>query len=420
MSARRITWGIALVLLVSGCGRPARDPATVEFWTIQLSPTFDPFITSLIREFEAAHPGTHVRWVDVPFDGITQKFLSALASGNSPDVVNLPGDYVRKYVTLEAAAPLDALLPDSVRKSYLPSALASLVVDGSLYGIPWYLATKIMIYDRERLRAAGFGADAGPATFDSLLAFGREYYRRTGTYGFFYNLVVDSYLYQVLESEGVPVLSPDGRHAAFNSAAGKRVIQRWVDTFREGVLPRECLFEGHQGGIATYQSGTVAMFVGAPQFLRIVRENAPAIYARSGVAPSVAGVAGKTELDVMALLVSARSLNRPLAVEFASWVTNRENQLRFCRLVPIFPSIRSALDDPFFRTEDSTVESRARLVASVQIRTAEVLKPSLREYQRLNNVFKDQLMRAFLGTATVSDALDAAAAQWDKFLQEEW
>jgi putative chitobiose transport system substrate-binding protein len=88
--------------------------------------------------------------------------------------------------------------------------------------------------------------------------------------------------------------------------------------------------------------------------------------------------------------------------------------------VPIFPSIRSALDDPFFRTEDSTVESRARLVAAVQIRTAEVLKPSLREYQRLNNVFKDQLMRAFLGTATVSDALDAAAAQWDKFLQEEW
>jgi putative chitobiose transport system substrate-binding protein len=128
---------------------------------------------------------------------------------------------------------------------------------------------------------------------------------------------------------------------------------------------------------------------------------------------------GKVELDVNALIVSSRSANRRLAGEFVEWVTNRENELRFCKLVPIFPSIRTALDDPFFRTEDSTLESRARCIGAVQIRSAEVLKPSLKEYQRLNTIFKDQMMRAFLGRASVSEALDAAAAQWDKFLAEE-
>jgi len=409
-----------LLIVLTGCGAPARDPSVIEFWTIQLSPTFDPFIRSLIGEFERSHAGTTVRWVDVPFDGITQKFLSSIAAGQSPDVINLPGDYVQKYVHLGALASLDPLLREEARAPHLPAALRSLTAQDSLYGVPWYLATKIMIYDREKLARAGFPRDSVPTSFDGLLAFAKAFRKHSRSYGFFYNLVVDSYLYQVLVSEGVPLISDDGKQALFNSEDGKQVIRRWVETFRAGAMPRECLFEGHQGGIAAYQSGTVAMFVGAPQFLRIIKENSPTIYANTGVAPSVAGRTGKTELDVMALSVSSNSVNPRLAGEFAAFVTNKENQLRFARLVPIFPSHREALNDPFFGREDGTLEATARVIAARQIRNAEVLKPSLRNYQRLNNVFKDELLPAFLGNADAGIALDAAAVRWTKLLQEEW
>ncbi len=409
-----------LLIVLTGCGAPARDPSVIEFWTIQLSPTFDPFIRSLIGEFERSHAGTTVRWVDVPFDGITQKFLSSIAAGQSPDVINLPGDYVQKYVHLGALAGLEPLLSEEARAPHLPAALRSLTAQDSLYGVPWYLATKIMIYDREKLARAGFPRDSVPTSFDGLLDFAKAFRKHSRSYGFFYNLVVDSYLYQVLVSEGVPLISDDGKQALFNSEDGKQVIRRWVETFRAGAMPRECLFEGHQGGIAAYQSGTVAMFVGAPQFLRIIKENSPTIYANTGVAPSVAGRTGKTELDVMALSVSSNSVNSRLAGEFAAFVTNKENQLRFARLVPIFPSHREALNDPFFGREDGTLEATARVIAARQIRNAEVLKPSLRNYQRLNNVFKDELLPAFLGNADAGIALDAAAVRWTKLLQEEW
>jgi len=407
------------VLLILSCRPESRGDATIEFWTLQLSPAFDGYVKGVIEAFESRHPGVAVRWMDVPFEGITQKYLSAIASGNAPDVINLPGDYVRKYAKLEALTEVDSLVPDSIWHSYLPASMKSLTVGERIYGVPWYLATKIMIFDRQKIAVAGFNPDSIPRTFDELLRFAESYHRRTGSFAFFYNLVVDSYLYQVLVSEGVPLISSDGRAASFASPEGIRVLQRWAEVFRSGAMPRECLFEGHQGGIATFQSGTVALFVGAPQFLRIIRENAPNIYARTGVAPSVAGRTGKTELDVMCLVLSSQCRNPRLAAEFSTFVTNAENQLRFSHLVPVFPSVRSAFNDPFFRQEDGTLESRARTIGARQIAHSEVLKPSLNEYQRLNNIFKDEMLRAFLGRASVSDALRAAERQWTKILQED-
>ena len=86
-------WRAGLVALVlaalAGCGPDKRDPQTIEFWTLQLSPTFDDYINGLVRSYEAAHPGVTVRWVDVPYEGITQKFLNAIAAGQAPAATTL-------------------------------------------------------------------------------------------------------------------------------------------------------------------------------------------------------------------------------------------------------------------------------------------------------------------------------------------
>ncbi len=112
-----------LALLALSCGPAPRDPHEIEFWTLQLSPTFDAYMNGLVAAYERAHPGLRVKWVDVPYEGITQKFLNAIAAGRSPDVVNLPADYVLKYARLGALTPLDGLLPDSTRAAYLPAAV---------------------------------------------------------------------------------------------------------------------------------------------------------------------------------------------------------------------------------------------------------------------------------------------------------
>lgn len=412
---------VAALLVWAQCGPPERDPNVIEFWTLQLSPTFDDYLNDLIDRFEADHPGITIRWVDVPYDGITQKFLSSIASGRSPDVVNLPSDYLAKYVQLGALLPLDTLLADSAKADYLPAAATPLIFDGHWYGVPWYLSTQILIYDREKLREAGFDPDAPPRTYDALLDMARTYGERTGDYAFFYNLVVDSYLIEVLEAEGIPVVSEDGTRALFNTPEAAAVIEDWVAAFKAGVMPRESIAQGHRAALQLYQSGTIAMFIGGPQYLRIIQENAPSLYETTDVTSAITGTTGKKNLAIMSLVVSAKTANPEMAAKFAQFVTNGPNQLAFSKIVTIYPSVQSALEAPYFtELADSTLDARARFIAASQLDEAELLKPALPNYNRLLEVFKAHLLKAFTGDKTVQKALDDAADDWNKILAEQW
>ena len=77
----------------SGSGSTASgetaEPVTLEFWTIALQPTFTDFLNGLIDKYEAENPGVTINWVDLPYDSIQQKLVTATAGGTSPDVVNL-------------------------------------------------------------------------------------------------------------------------------------------------------------------------------------------------------------------------------------------------------------------------------------------------------------------------------------------
>ncbi len=410
---------LVCALWLTECSPGRRNPGDLEFWTLQLSPTFDGYIRGVIDEFERSHPGVRVHWVDVPFEGITQKLLSAIAADRAPDVINLPADYVRNYRRLGAVLPLRGVIPDSILALYLPQAMRPMTDSGQVFGLPWYLATKILIYESAGSASTGTTEVFPPRTYDGLLRYAREYHRSTGKQAFFYNVAVDSYLLQVLVSEGVPLLDATGRRAAFNTPEAAAILERWVETFKAGAMPRECLLAGHQGGIDLYQSGSILMFVGAPQFLRIIRQNAPLRYASTLVAPAPVGQAGKTELDVMALCLSSRSASPALAGAFAAHMTNAENQTAFAHRAPIFPSVTAALEDPWFTTDDGTLEGRARTIAARQIRTAEVLKPWSGNYRRLQESFKNAMLKAFQGRMSPAASLRMAAEQWTKILQEQ-
>jgi putative chitobiose transport system substrate-binding protein len=415
---RRIGRAIVLCLaLLVGCTGGGKRPGTIEFWTLQLSPTFDPFIRGMIAEFEAAHPGVKIRWVDLPFEGITQKLLSTVAAGEPPDIVNLPADYVRKYAGLGVLRPLGGLISDSVVQLHLAESVRPLRVEGDLFGVPWYLATKVMIVDTAALRRGGFRGPP-PATYKDLIRFSREYFRRTGKPAFSVNLAADSYMLEILVSEGVVLLDEAGRRATFSSPQGVSVLQEWVDLFREGALPRESILTGHRGGLDLYQSGGIAMFIGAPQFLRIVRENSPGIYASTDVAPVPVGRAGLTELDVMALGVSQECRMPAEAAAFIEFLTDGRQQLKFSKLVPIFPSRIEALNDPFFLDSTGKLEGKGRAIGARQLPRGVVMKPVVGDSHRLVETFKEGMLKAFLGNITPAAALADTKRRWDALLLE--
>lgn len=76
------------VLCLAGCGaqRAASPSTTLSVWYCTDDPTERVWAHTLMRHFEAEHPGVHVRFTAYDFEDINTKLSLALKAGNPPDL----------------------------------------------------------------------------------------------------------------------------------------------------------------------------------------------------------------------------------------------------------------------------------------------------------------------------------------------
>ncbi|MGM3306115.1 ABC transporter substrate-binding protein [Anabaena sp. WFMT] len=392
----------------------ASEAATIEFWTMQLQPQFTDYFQNLIASFESQNPSIKVKWVDVPWSAMENKILTAVSAKTPPDVVNLNPDFASQLAGRNAWLDLDAKVSSEVRSSYLPNIWQASTLNGKSFGIPWYLTTRLTIYNTDLLKQAGI--DKAPATYAELAQAAQKIKDKTGKYAFFATFVPQD-SGEVLESfvqMGVTLVNAEGK-AGFNSPQGKAAFQYWVDLYKKGLLPKESLTQGHRHAVDLYQSGETALLASGPEFLKTISNNAPKIAQASAIAPQITGDTGKKNVAVMNIVIPRATKNPDAAVKFALFVTNDENQLVFAKAANVLPSTVKALANSYFRdvpANASTVE-KGRFLSAQQMEKAEVLTPKIKDFKFLQKTIYENLQAAMLGEKTVDKAVDDAAQQWD-------
>ncbi|WP_017651276.1 ABC transporter substrate-binding protein [Fortiea contorta] len=388
--------------------------ANIEFWTMQLQPQFTDYFQSLIATFESQNPGIKVKWVDIPWTAMENKILTAVSAKTPPDVVNLNPDFASQLAGRNAWLDLDTKVSPEVRSSYLPNIWQASTLNGKSFGIPWYLTTRLTIYNTDLLKQAGVSKT--PSTYAELAQVAQQVKDKTGKYAFFVTFVPQD-SGEVLQSfvqMGATLVDTAGK-AAFNSPQGKAAFQYWVDLYKKGLLPREALTQGHRHAIDLYQAGETALLASGPEFLKTIANNAPKIAQNSAIAPQLTGDTGKKNVAVMNIVVPRESKQPDAAVKFALFVTNDENQLAFAKAANVLPSTVKALSDSYFKdvsTNASSVE-KARFVSAQQLQQAEILTPPLKDIKKLQKAIYENLQAAMLGEKTVDKAVEDAAQQWN-------
>jgi putative chitobiose transport system substrate-binding protein len=415
--------GVVLSWLIScGTGAPtanngqqASGNREVEFWTMQLSPQFDDYFKPLIARFEQENPGVKVRWVDVPWADMERKILTAVSARTAPDVVNLNPNFASQLATRNAWLELDDRIPANVLQQYLPNIWKASTLNGRSFGIPWYLTTRVAIYNTELLKQAGVVTP--PATYTELAQVARQIKQKTGKYAFFATVVPED-SGEVLESfvqMGVTLVDAEGK-AAFNTPQGKAAFQYWIDLYKNGLMPKEVLTEGHRHAIDLYQRGDTAILASGAEFLNTIAKNAPAIARASASAPQISGETGKKNVAVMNLVIPRDTDVPDAALKFALFVTNDENQLTFAKAANVLPSTVKALQDSYFKTEPENASpvEKARIISARQMQDAEVLVPAMKNVKQLQKTIYDNLQAAMLEQKTVEQAINDAAQEWNQ------
>ncbi len=395
-------------------GQKGGGSGEIEFWTMQLQPKFTSYFQDLIVKFEQVNPGIKVKWVDVPWSGMESKILAAMQAKTAPDVVNLNPDFAAQLAAKNAWLELDSKLDNGEGKQYLPGMWKANSLGGKSFGLPWYITTNITIYNQELFKKAGITQP--PKTYQELAQVAKQIKEKTGKYAFFTTLVPED-ANDVLESlvqMGVELVNADGQ-AAFDTTAGQNAFQYWVELYKQGLLPKEILTQGHKQGMQLYQSGEIALLSAGAPAVNDIAKNAPKIAKVSAIAPQISGQTGKISVAVMNMVVPRTTKNPDAAVKFALFVTNAANQLAFANSSDTLPSQVQAIAD--YQTKMKNAEksplAQGKVISASQLNKAEVLIPPMKDIGALKKAIYENLQAAMVGEKTVDQSIKQAAKSWN-------
>lgn len=148
-------------------GTPGASPATTDGATGELEASGDLFAFGFGYETgdviaktrvdyaREQYPDLNITFSESGFDD--QGFLTTLASGDPPDVVNVPRNTIGTYIARGVLQPLDDCFSASGTDPsiYRQSAVDQVTVDGSMYAVPEFYNTRIWIANNSVFEGAG-------------------------------------------------------------------------------------------------------------------------------------------------------------------------------------------------------------------------------------------------------------------------
>ncbi|MEO8161345.1 MAG: sugar ABC transporter substrate-binding protein [Arenimonas sp.] len=402
---RGALFAVATVALLSGCsGAPRDQRQVVRFWAMGYE---GEVVAQMLPEFERRNPGIHVELQQQPWTAAHEKLLTAYAGDSLPDVCALGNTWVAEFAALDALQPLDARVaasPDLAPADWFPGPWATGVVDGKLYGLPWYTETRTPYVRRDLLAKAGFAepprdwaqwrvamaaikAEVGPKRYAILLPLNE--------FEPLLNLAIQ---------QPDPLLRENGTRGNFRSAGYRRTLAFYKEMFDRGWAP-PVANTAISNVWDEFGNGYYSFYISGPWNIAEFNKRLPAALQHSWTAMPLPGpdgpgasVAGGTTL---VLFKGAR--HPDAAWRLIRYLSEPAVQVRLNELAGDLPPRRSAWLSPKLAADPNALVFREQLERA---RAA----PAVPEWERIVTELQLVAEQLVSGKLTV----DQAAAETDR------
>ena len=373
-------------------------------------------LVPLAREFEQANPGTHVRVQAIPWTAGHEKLLTAYVGGALPDVAQLGNTWIPEFAALNALEPLDALTArDSAlvpRADYFPGVLATNVVDSVLYGMPWYVDTRVLFYRTDLLRAAG--VTVVPTTWaafrDALVRLKKV--QPAGGYPALLPLNEWNQPVTFGMQAGSPLLADHGTRGAFRDPAFRRGFEFYVGLFRDSLAPSLANTQ-ISNVFQEFAAGRVGMYITGPWNVGEFKKRLPAKLQHAWMTAPLPGPdsAGVSLAGGSSIVIMRKSTVKPLAWRFVTFLSDPARQARFYEKTGDLPARRSAWATPALASDPYLAAFRTQLGRVVPT-------PAVPESELIVNLVAQASERAVRGQQTVDEALASLDKEVDAVLEK--
>ncbi|MCS7181709.1 MAG: extracellular solute-binding protein [Thermoanaerobaculum sp.] len=393
----------ALAIFLAGgavaCGGADSPPPTLVFWALGRE---GEVVERLLPGFAQENPGLSVRVQQIPFTAAHEKLLTAYVGRSTPDVAQVGNTWIAELVALDALEPLDPWLahqPSLRAEDHFPGIWATNVVRGRLWGIPWYVDTRVLFYRRDLVARAGFSHM--PKDWAGLRQLAEELIKRKlAPYAFY--LPTDEWVFLVLLAmQAGSVLVDEQLEPQFCQPAFLQALGFYADLFRQRLAP--VMGNAQMGNYyQRFADGFFALYVTGPWNLGEFRRRLPEALQESWhtvplPAPAAQDFPGVSLAGGSSLVVFRRSPHKEQALRLLAYLNRPQVQVAFYQLVGDLPANRRAWEDPLlaqdprlaaFRLQLTRVQPLPQLpeVEQLMQRLWEVVEPALRGQATLAEV----------------------------------
>jgi multiple sugar transport system substrate-binding protein len=363
-------------------------------------------LPDLVADFQEEHPDITVNVTPVPWDSAHDKFVNSITAGTTPDVAMVGTTWMGEFAGMDALDPTPASIDAS---KFFEGAQGTTVVDGTSYGVPWYVETRMVYYRTDVAQESGYDeVPTDQAGFKEMAAAlkesGAEYgiSLQPGQTGSWQTVLPFAW------SNGAAVASEDGY--TFNTPELVETVDYYGSFFAEEIAnpnPPQGTTE------ADFVSGDVPMFISGPWMMSLVEdfatnEGEDGFAEKYDVAPIPASEGGESSSFIGGsnLAVFQSTESRDAAWTLVDWLTQPETQVQWYELTSALPSVQAAWD------EDALTADPKLAKFGEELQTAQA-PPSFPSWEQVAEAFDGEIEKVAKQGLSGQEAMDATQSRAD-------
>ena len=395
-----------------GCTRRATGKRVVRFWAAGRE---GEIAAQLVEGFESEHPDIDVEVQKLPFTAAHEKLLTAYAGDTLPDLCHLGNTWVPEFAALNALEPLDPFIAGSSEvdlDDYFAGVLESNRVGATLYGIPWYVDTRLLFYRRDLLQHAGFAAP--PTTWSEWETMLGAIKAMVGPSRYSVLLPLNEFepLLIFALQQPAELLREGGRWGNFRSADFRRALGFYESIFARDWAPR--MTNTQISNVwDEFGKGYFSFYISGPWNIAEFKQRLPPQLQDAWMTASMPGPDGPgvSAAGGASLVVFRSSQRKQEAWQLAEYLSRPQTQRRFYELIGNIPPRRSTWHSPVLA---ESVHARAFREQLDRVRAA----PKVPEWERIGQEMRLAAERVVQRVQSIDEAVVALDRKADQVLEK--
>lgn len=375
------------------------------------------FMAEFKAAFEKDHPDIKLVPVDSPFTGFHDRAIVLHQAKKLPDVLLVQVDWVAEFADLGMIEPIDERIAKEPKEffSNIPVTFHQ-QWKGKQYYLPIESGAVALFWNTDLFKAAGLSGP--PKTWDEFADYARKLtvpdkrqFAVTGTLQGEppTNMTYD--IYPLLLQNGAKLIDTTTNKAVFNSPEGVAAIEWYAERInKDKISVPGVLSNGEKEKRANFASGNVAMMFEGPWGIAIQKQLNPKL--NYDIAPLPVGKTSGTMVRGSLNTLTSQAQDKEAAWTFMKWMSGPKGIELWSKGTGGFPARTDVSSQDWFK-ELKLFQAFVTQMSRDNAQSPFLVMPNA---VQMNKVMSTEVQNVVQGKKSAKQALDDAAAEWNKVL----